>query len=111
MQVDKKEEFTILGDDEDNVSQFASFLEFIVPKAYKNDNLVIDLLKYKEMTLEELLSFLVLSNKQRASKKSFVLVNKSKNIELIPEEIMVVPTIDEAKDVIDLEEIQRDLGF
>ncbi|HEA31330.1 MAG TPA: ribonuclease Z [Leeuwenhoekiella sp.] len=111
MQVDKKEKFTILGDDEDNVKQFASFLEYIVPKAYKDQNLVIDLLKYEKMTLDELLSFLVLSNKQRAAKNSFVLVNKAVAIERIPEEIMVVPTLEEAKDVIDLEEIQRDLGF
>lgn len=66
MQVDKREKFIVLGDDADNVIQFASFLEYIVPKAYKNDHLVIDLLKYEQMTLEELLSFLVLSNKQRA---------------------------------------------
>ncbi|WP_031429124.1 hypothetical protein [Flavimarina sp. Hel_I_48] len=111
MQVDKRENFTILGDDEDDLKQFASFLEFIVPKAYKKDNLVIDLLKYETMTLEELLSFLILSNKQRAAKKSFVLVNKAVGIEHVPEEIMVVPTLEEAKDVIDLEEIQRDLGF
>lgn len=111
MQVDKREKFIVLGDDADDVKQFASFLEYIVPKAYKNDHLVIDLLKYEQMTLEELLSFLVLSNKQRAKKLSFVLVNKANSIEHIPEEIMVVPTLEEAKDVIDLEEIQRDLGF
>jgi hypothetical protein len=111
MQVDKREKFIILGDDEDNLKQFASFLEYIVPKAYKNDHLVIDLLKYDEMTLEELLYFLVLSNKQRAAKLSFVLVNKAMGIEHVPEEIMVVPTLEEAKDVINLEEIQRDLGF
>jgi hypothetical protein len=111
MQVDKREKFIVLGDDADNVIQFASFLEYIVPKAYKNDHLVIDLLKYEQMTLEELLSFLVLSNKQRAKKLSFVLVNKAIGIEHIPEEIMVVPTLEEARDVIDLEEIQRDLGF
>ena len=111
MQVDKKEYYTILGDSKDDVLNFASYLEFIVPKAYKEDNLVIDIVKYDSLTLPELLSFLVLSNKQRAAKKSFVLVNKALKIDKIPEEIMVVPTVEEAKDVIDLEEIQRDLGF
>ncbi len=111
MQVDKRENYTILADDKDDVQSFASYLEYIVPKAYKNDNLVIDILKYEDLLLPDLLSFLILSNKQRASKKSFVLVNKALKQDKIPEEIMVVPTLEEAKDVIDLEEIQRDLGF
>ncbi|WP_416442836.1 ribonuclease Z [Leeuwenhoekiella sp. A16] len=111
MQVDKKETYTILGDEEDGVKEFASFLEFVVPKSFSDENLVIDLLKYDELSLEELLSFLVISNKQRASKKSFVIVNKGIKIDVVPEEIMVVPTLQEAHDVIELEEIQRDLGF
>ena len=111
MQVDKKENYTILADDKDDVKAFASYLEYIVPKAYKNDNLVIDILKYDNLELHDLLAFLILSNKRRAEKKSFVLVNKSLELNKIPEEIMVVPTLREAKDVIDLEEVQRDLGF
>tara|TARA_R110002020_G_scaffold454847_1_gene670821 strand:+ start:263 stop:598 length:336 start_codon:yes stop_codon:yes gene_type:complete len=111
MKVDKKETFTILGDEEDNIEKFASFLEFIIPKAYTEENLIIDLLKYEEFNLHDLLCFLKISNKQRAAKKSFVLVNKAINSDVVPEEILVVPTIQEAKDVIDLEEIQRDLGF
>ena len=40
-----------------------------------------------------------------------MLVNNHINPDIVPEEIMVVPTIQEAIDVIELEEIQRDLGF
>lgn len=111
MQVDKKDNYTILADEKDDVQAFASYLDYIVPKAYKEDNLVIDILKYDQLTLPDLLSFLILSNKQRAEKKSFVLVTKALKLDKIPDEIMVVPTLGEAKDVIDLEEIQRDLGF
>lgn len=111
MQVDKKDNYTILADQKDDARAFASYLEHIVPKAYKNDNLVIDILKYDNLQLPDLLAFLVSSNRHRAKKKSFVLVNKSLAMSKIPEELMVVPTLKEAKDVIDLEEIQRDLGF
>ena len=73
--------------------------------------LVIDLLKYEKLSLEDLLLFLPVSNEQRAANKSFVIVNKAVHIDRVPEEIMVVPTLGEAKDVIELEEIQRDLGY
>ena len=111
MIVTEKENYTILGDEENGVKSFASFLDFIIPKAHSDKNLVIDLLKYEELTLEQLLYFLAISNEQRAAQKSFVIVNKGMNIDGVPEEIMVVPTLGEAKDVIELEEIQRDLGF
>ncbi|WP_028375030.1 hypothetical protein [Leeuwenhoekiella sp. MAR_2009_132] len=111
MIITQNDTFTILEDEEDGVKDFASFLEFIIPKAYSDVNLVIDLLKYENITLDELLSFLHISNTQRAAHKSFVLVNKVPQIDRVPEELMVVPTLEEAKDVIDLEEIQRDLGF
>ena len=111
MIITQNDTYTILADEEDGIKEFASFLEFIVPKAYADINLVIDLLKYENVSLEELLTFLKISNAQRAGQKSFVLVNKVSQIDRVPEELMVVPTLEEAKDVIDLEEIQRDLGF
>lgn len=111
MIITEKESYTILADEENGVKSFASFLDFIIPKAHSDKNLVIDLSKYDELTLDELLYFLAISNQQRAAQKSFVIVNKGVHIDRVPEEIMVVPTLGEAKDVIDLEEIQRDLGF
>lgn len=111
MIVTEKESYTILADEKDGVRDFASFLDFIIPKAYSDANLVIDLLKYEKLELEDLLCFLNISNKQRANQKSFVFVSKALKIDFVPDELMVVPTLEEAKDVIDLEEIQRDLGF
>lgn len=111
MLITKEQKYTILGDEENGIKEFASFLDYIVPKAYAKDNLVIDLIKYEELELQDLLYFLELSNTQRGNKMSFVLVNNHINPDTVPEEIMVTPTIQEAIDVIDLEEIQRDLGF
>ena len=33
------------------------------------------------------------------------------NIDDIPEEMIVVPTLDEAGDIVEMEEIERDLGL
>lgn len=110
MKITEKENYLILEDEEDDVKSFSSYLSY-KHKGLKDKNLVVDILKYGQLTLEELLTFLKLSDKHRQGKKSFVLVNDSMDIEQIPNELMVVPTLQEAEDVIQMEEIERDLGF
>lgn len=110
MTVIEKENYKILKDEEDDVKNFASFLEFR-HKDFKNDNVVVDILKYRQLDLEELLRFLPLSNKHRKSKRSFVLANDTISVDIVPEELIVVPTLQEAEDIIQMEEIERELGF
>lgn len=111
MKVDKHDTYIVLTDERDNIGKFASYLEHKVPVSYENDHLVLDLLKYKELSLEELLLFLKLSSYQRGGNHSFVIVNDAINVDDIPDELVVVPTLQEAADVIEMEEIERDLGF
>lgn len=105
-----KDNYVILEDEKDDVKAFSLFLSSI-HDSVKNHNLVIDILKYGQLSLEELLSFLKLSDKHRKGKKSFVIVNDTINIDAVPDELIVVPTLREAGDMIEMEEIQRDLGF
>lgn len=111
MKVTTHDAFTVLEDERDDVVDFAKYLEHIVPLKYENLNLVIDLLKYENLKLEQLVQFIKLSNYQRGGKKSFVFVNKGIDYDLIPDEMLVVPTLQEAGDIIEMEEIERDLGF
>lgn len=39
------------------------------------------------------------------------MVNTALSRDEIPDELLIVPTIHEAEDLIDMEEIERDLGF
>lgn len=110
MKVIEKGSYKILEDERDDVKDFASFLERRYD-IFEDDNVVIDILKYGELSLDELLYFLNLSNKHRMKKKSFVIANDAINIDNVPEELLVVPTLQEAEDVIQMEEIERDLGF
>lgn len=110
MKVTEKEGYRIFEDEKDNVIEFAAFLESIQPK-FKDDNVVVDILKYGELQLDELLKFLDVSNRHRKGKRSFVIANDTINIEQVPEELLVVPTLQEAEDIIQMEEIERDLGF
>lgn len=110
MKVTEKEGYKIFADEKDDVEQFAAFLKSI-HSSFKSDNVVIDILKYGELQLNELLRFLELSNVHRKGKRSFVIANDAINIEKVPEELLVVPTLQEAEDIIQMEEIERDLGF
>lgn len=102
--------FIYLEDEKDNPIKFASFIGSIHHQ-FEEQNIVIDLQKYKMLTLEELLSFLDISNHHRSQKKSFVLISDTINIDDVPDELNVVPTFQEAIDMIQMEEIERDLGF
>ncbi|PCJ93239.1 MAG: ribonuclease Z [Flavobacteriaceae bacterium] len=77
----------------------------------KNDHIIVNLFSFSMLTTGDLLEFMELSNTHRGSNKSFVLVTSKVSYDEIPEEICVVPTIKEAKDIVEMEEIERDLGL
>ena len=77
----------------------------------KNDNIIINLFSLNKFTVNDLLEFLQLSNQHRKAKKSFVIVTEAISYDDIPDEMVVVPTLQEAFDIIEMEEIERDLDF
>ena len=111
MKITNFDEFVVLEDEKDNLKNFSEFLMYQIEKKFKGQNVVIDLSKNTELNLDELLYFLPVSNLHRATKCSFVLLNNAINPDDIPPEIIVVPTMTEAKDIIEMEEIERNLGF
>ena len=101
----------VLEDEKDDIIDFASFIESQVPSKYKRQNVVLNLLKYEDLELPQLLQFLKTSNLHRKTKQSFVIVNDAIDFDDVPFEMIVVPTLQEAGDIIEMEEIERDLGF
>ncbi len=83
-------------------------------KAYdkvKDDHLILNLFSFEKLTAGDVLEFLDLSNKHKENGKSFVIVTNKVAYDEVPDEIMVTPTLQEAKDIIEMEEIERDLGL
>jgi len=78
---------------------------------FKNDNVIVNLTTLHKIPMQELIEFLQISNQHRKAKQSFVIVTDKVNFDETPDEIIVVPTIQEAHDIIEMEEIERDLGF
>ena len=52
-----------------------------------------------------------ISNQHRHTKHSFVIVSNKIDNDNIPDELVIVPTLQEAYDIIEMEEIEKDLGF
>ena len=77
----------------------------------KNDNLILNLFSFEKLSSNDIMEFLQISNQHKASGKSFVLVTEKVSYDEVPEEIAIAPTLQEAKDIIEMEEIERDLGL
>ncbi len=107
---DKNENITIITQEKLSVQEFVKRLNNEHPK-FENDNVVINLTSLKAITLAEIVEFLQVSNQHRKAKHSFVIVTSQVDFEEIPDEIIIVPTLQEAFDIIEMEEIERDLGF
>jgi hypothetical protein len=76
-----------------------------------NDHLIINLFTFTDLKADDLLEFLELSNAHRQKGKSFVMVTDKITYEDVPEDLVVTPTLQEARDIVEMEEIERDLGI
>ena len=107
---DKEGNITMVLQENITLSEFVVNLMRSYPKI-KKDHIIVNLFSFSSLSTGDILEFLHLSNTHRAANKSFVLVSDRVNYDEVPDEICVVPTIQEAKDIIEMEEIERDLGI
>jgi len=77
----------------------------------KNDNIIVNLSSLNKLSSHDILEFSEVSNTHKKSNHSFVIVTDKVDSDETPDEIIVVPTLQEAYDIIEMEEIERDLGF
>ncbi len=101
---------TIITQEKVSIVEMVKKLDVIYSR-YQNDNIIINLNVLKPIKATELSEFLKLSKNHVASKHSFVIVHNNVNIDEVSETLTVVPTLQEAHDIIEMEEIERDLGI
>jgi len=101
---------TIITQETASIIEFVKKLEVLYGR-FKNDNVIVSLTSLNKIPSEHIVEFLDISKKHRKAKHSFVIVTDKVNLDNIPNEIIVVPTLQEAHDIIEMEEIERDLGF
>lgn len=101
---------TVITQEKASVIELVKKLDVLYER-FKNDNVIVCLTSLKNIPQEDIVEFLQISNKHRKAKHSFLIVTDKVNLDEMPDEIVVVPTIQEAYDIIEMEEIERDLGF
>ncbi|RAR50943.1 ribonuclease Z [Flavobacterium lacus] len=110
MKVEQKGHTTILKNTQGDCE---AFLEKVTSQhtSFKSQNLILDMSKDKDVDLKQIQLFNDLSKTHKKGKKSFVMVVQDINFNDVPTKLTVVPTLLEAHDIIEMEEIERDLGF
>ncbi|MEJ2163422.1 MAG: ribonuclease Z [Robiginitalea sp.] len=107
---DKEGNTTIVFQEDISLPAFMDKLKKEYPRV-QNDHLIINLFSFGELSAGDILGFLNLSNTHRGKGKSFVLVSDTVSYEDIPDEMNLVPSLQEARDIIEMEEIERDLDL
>lgn len=110
MKVEHKGHTTIIKDTE---SDYMQFLEKVTAQyhSFKDSNLIIDITHDKSVDLASLKNFTDLTKAHKKNKKSLVIVADNIDFNKVPTKLQVVPSILEAHDLIEMDEIERDLGF
>jgi hypothetical protein len=107
---DKVGNTSIITQEKASIVELAKKLSALYPK-YQKDNIIVNITTFKTLQIEDILEFLQLSNQHRNNNYSFVIVASKLDLDDIPDELVVVPTLQEAHDIIEMEEIERDLGL
>lgn len=110
MKVDQKAHTITIRDTQGDVTSFLMKVTHQY-KSFENHNLIIDLLQYKELSIDDIKLFMPLSKQHKKAKKSFIIVASDFDYNAVPSKLTVVPSLLEANDIISIEEIERDLGF
>lgn len=110
MIIDRDGNVTIIAQEKASVKTLVNNIEQAYDK-YISYHLIVRLSSLEKIKLEDIIEFLRLSNNHRSDKKSFVIVSDQVDLDQMPDELVVVPTLQEAYDIIEMEDIERDLGF
>lgn len=110
MEIQEKDDYTLVHQKENSFSKFVSDFEKN-HKNIENNNTIILLSDDTSISEEEIFVFLRYSEIHNNNGTTFVLVRKGIDIDNFPEEFNIAPTLQEAEDILEMENIQRDLGF
>ena len=110
MIIDQEENTSIITQEKATIVELVKKIETLYPR-FEKHNIIIKLSSLEKITLQNVNEFLRLSNKHRAAKHSFVVVTNAMNADETPDKIIVVPSVKEAFDIIEMEVMERDLGI
>ena len=101
---------SIITQEKSTLIELVKKIQVLYPK-FKNNNIVVNLTSLGAIQKEEVIEFLQLSNNHRQAKHSFVIVSNKINLDTSLDDLIIVPTLQEAYDMIEMEDMERDLGL
>jgi hypothetical protein len=108
MQTEKKSNYLLITPDEISFSEFyTAFLE----KETTKDHIIIHFSDVFNITKKNLFLFLGFARTKSENGTSFVVISTEVDIDDFPETFNIVPSLIEAEDIIEMEAIERELGF
>ena len=107
---DKDGNITVITQEKVSIVELVKKLQIMYSR-FKDENIIINLTSLKQLKTTDVIEFLQVSNKHREANHSFIIVSNKIELGDIPDELIIVPTLQEAYDVIEMEEIERDLGL
>ncbi len=110
MIITQKENYTSVVSNEATFQEFQTsfFLEF---ETLKEQHLILQVSENLNISERDISLFLNVAEAQKENGMSFVVVCATVDNDIFPEHFNIVPTFVEAEDIIQMEAIERDLGF
>lgn len=109
MKVTSNEKEFILNPVSNSISEFVAALESSYSD-FLSKNIIVDL-SANTPSVDEVELFQEIQDQHIANNKSFVIIIKDFDYNEATEGLNIVPTLQEAYDIIEMDDIQRDLGF
>ncbi|MDD7914595.1 hypothetical protein [Polaribacter ponticola] len=110
MRVEQKENYTLIVSDEDSFLKF--YNNYIKSKkTFEKEHLILQISDEINISNEDFLLFLSNAEQKKENGTSFVIINSNINIDDFPDNFNIVPTLIEAVDILEMEAIERELGF
>ncbi len=106
MELQKGNKYNLLKVSED------SFQEFLdAEESFETHHLIVEVSDNLNMDNRKISLFLNLATNFKSNGMSFVVVKSGIDIDQFPETLNISPTLQEAEDILEMEAIERDLGF
>jgi len=110
MIITQKENYTSVVSDESTFKEFYTSFSTEIEKL-KDQHLIVQVSENLNISEQDISLFLNVAEAQNENGMSFVVICAAADNDFFPEHFNIVPTFVEAEDIIQMEAIERDLGF
>lgn len=110
MIIEQKEAYILVSSNDDSLTDFISNFKNEHP-IFEKKNVIVLISENFKAKEEDIFVFLPYARKHLENGTTFVVIYNNVDVDSFPEEFNIVPTLQEAEDILEMEVIQRDLGF